>query len=430
MHYTLRCTECGAEYPEESGPFRLTCDEDHGAALLRAEYSEKDFLVADEEKGMFRYRNWLPVRRSFPDASGTVVYHEKALGAAMGLDNLYTAFNGFRPEIGAGMETCSFKELEALSVCGRTGKNSDEYMVVSSAGNTGRSFLQICSKYNVRVCVIIPESAVPDMWTTVNRSETALLIAVSDADYYDVIRIGSVIAGLPGFYPEGGAKNVARRDGMGSVLLSAVDELGVVPDHYVQAVGSGTGGIAAWEMSVRLKETGRYGREPMKLHLVQNKPFAIMHDAWKAGLRDLFPFDEEESRKNIAKLWSPVLSNRKPPYGITGGVFDSLSASGGFTYAVSSGSARSAGRAFSDISGIDLDPAAEVAVAGLEEACRAGSIGKSDVVLLNVTGGGSRHPGLEGRKKQCRPDLVLTGKETDEEIANRLDMLTAVKIPR
>ena len=40
-------------------------------------------------------------------------------------------------------------------------------------------------------------------------------------DYYDAIQIAEKVQSLPGFAAEGGARNIARRDGMGSVMLDA-----------------------------------------------------------------------------------------------------------------------------------------------------------------------------------------------------------------
>ncbi|MBN2050350.1 MAG: cysteate synthase [Spirochaetales bacterium] len=432
MHYSLRCTECGADYSEGSNSFRLSCDAGHAPALLRAEYRVKDFLIDSREAGMYRYRNWLPIRRTYNDASGPVVYHGKNLGARLQLDNLYIAFNGFNPEKGADMETCSFKELEALAVLGRTDDKTADCLVVASAGNTGRSFLQIASKVHRRVCIVVPASALSEMWITVPKSDKVLLVALENADYFDAIRLGDMIAGLPGFYPEGGAKNVARRDGMGTVLLAAAEALGTLPEHYFQAVGSGTGGIAAWEMSKRLLATGRFGSTGMKLHLVQNLPFAIIHDAWSAGSRNLPSFNDEEAKEAIARLWSPVLSNRKPPYGITGGVFDALKDTGGITYALSSEKAREAGRIFKNLEGCDLDPAAAVALAGLMQARKMGRIKREDLILLNITGGGNNHPFLTARKKTVEPDIIfrrLPGTE-DELQASMEGLLSGNRIPQ
>jgi cysteate synthase len=59
-------------------------------------------------------------------------------------------------------------------------------------------------------------------------------------DYTDAINLAGRIVKLPGMVPEGGARNVARRDGMGTMMLDAAVTIGKMPDHYFQAVGSGT----------------------------------------------------------------------------------------------------------------------------------------------------------------------------------------------
>lgn len=93
-----------------------------------------------------------------------------------------------------------------------------------------------------------------------------------------------------------GPKNVARRDGMGTTVLSAVEKIGRIPDYYFQAVGSGTGAIAAWEANKRFVADGRFGSHLMKLMVSQNAPFSLMYDAWKAGSRALLPLDENVAR--------------------------------------------------------------------------------------------------------------------------------------
>src|SRR4030042_1526953 len=62
---------------------------------------------------------------------------------------------------------------------------------------------------------------------------------------------------------------------------------------------------------------------------------------------------------------------------------------GGSREPVGTADARRAGALFEECEGCDLDPAAEVALAGLERAVRSGVIGPQDRVLLNLTGGGS-----------------------------------------
>jgi len=71
---------------------------------------------------------------------------------------------------------------------------------------------------------------------------------------------------------------------MGTVILEYARTVGAIPQHYFQAVGSGTGAIAAWEASIRLLRSGRFDGDLPRLHLVQNAPFTPIHDAWTHGI--------------------------------------------------------------------------------------------------------------------------------------------------
>jgi cysteate synthase len=412
-HYRLECLDRHELLEEAARGFVLANPAAARPALLRAAYESKSFVVSRGEPGLFRYRSWLPVRRSFPGAGGPIAYRSEALARHLGMERLYVVFSGFWPERGANLETCSFKELEALAVLARVPRGEERSLVVASVGNTGRAFLQIASRYGLNVTVVVPERALPAMWTTVERSPRARLIVLAGhADYFDAIALSDLVAGREGHYPEGGARNVARRDGMGTTLLAAAEALGDVPAHYVQAVGSGTGGIAAWEMACRLRGAG-FGNGKCRLHLVQNEPFTPMVDAWRADSRELASLDAEEARTRIDALHALVLSNRKPPYGIVGGVFDVLTESGGAMYAVSRAEAVAAGVLFERLEGCDLEPAAEVALAGLVRALREGKIAPSDPVALNLTGGGQRRLDGEGRKRPAKPDIIFSSEEAD-----------------
>lgn len=421
-HYELDCVGCGRSYTDSERGFLLTCSESHRPALLRARYSERQLSVHADHPGMFRYSDWLPVRRIPKVANGPICYQSSGLGGYLKLDNLFIAFNGYWPEKGALLETCSFKELEAYAVCGRIPQEERRTMVVSSAGNTGMAFLQVCADADVPVLVVLPESALANLWVTRDRHPRSVVVALQgNVDYLDVIELGRRISALEPFYTEGGASNVARRDGMGTVVLSAVEHIGRIPAHYFQAVGSGTGGIAAWEMSLRLKEDGRFGRHArMKLHFVQNSPFTIMTDAWQMGRPELPLVDEAVSRDQTRRLYAQVLSNRSPAYSVAGGVYDALVDTHGDMYSVSQREAEEAGELFRKLEGNDLHPAAEVALAGLIQAVRAGRIRRKESVLLNVTGGGGERLAREGKKRELKPDIVVRPGDNIEELSTRI----------
>ncbi|MFC1905549.1 cysteate synthase [Chloroflexota bacterium] len=412
-HYTLRCLGCGKNHHDSNGGFLLQCEEDHGPALLRAEYAVKQLTIRGENPGIFRYKDWLPIRRIQTSTNRPIIFHSEALAEKLRLECLFVAFNGYWPERGAYFETCSFKELEALAVTARVPDSEKRTMVVSSAGNTGMAFLQVCSETGIPVIVVVPATALPSMWITREKHpDVVLAVLEGEVDYFDATELANIIAEQEGFYTEGGTKNAARRDGMGTVVLEAAEAIGRIPDHYVQAIGSGTGGIAAWEMSKRLQEDGRFGSRAMRLHLVQNEPFTIIADAWQHTSPELFPSNDGEARSRIRKVYAGVLSNRRPPYSIEGGIFDALMDTGGFTYTVANDDAREAGYLFNELEGCDLCPAAAVAVAGLCQAVAAGNIGRKDTVLLNITGGGIKKLEQEGRKIPLEPDIIFTKDDT------------------
>ena len=407
-HYKLRCVSCGRTYEDDGDGFFLACAAKHPASLLRSEYVESTLALREDAVGVLRFSQWLPRKREIADSPLPAVYHSTGLGRALGLDNLHIVFNGYWPEKGAFMETCTFKELEAPGVCGRIDRGSSSRLVVSSAGNTARAFLKVCSENDIDLVVVVPEEGIPCLWSCGEIGESVQVVAVTGgADYFDAIEVGNALSGLEGYFPEGGAKNVGRRDGMGIAFLAAVVSIGELPDHYFQAVGSGTGGIAAWEAAERLLKDGGYGPTRVKLHLAQNSPFTIMTDAWNEGSRSLPEVDEAEAKKRIESVHAHVLSNRRPPYSVAGGVYDVLSESGGHMYSVTNREAQRFGLLFNREEGCDLDPAAEVAVAALAQAVQMGRVRRGDRVVLNITGGGYRRLRTDKQIRYRDPDLTV-----------------------
>ena len=261
---------------------------------------------------------------------------------------------------------------------------------MASAGNTGRAFANICSENEIPLILVVPEQSVKEIWGIKPFNDSVKLIVSSgNSDYTDAINLANRIVELDGFFPEGGAKNIARRDGMGTTVISAAIVMERIPDHYFQAIGSGTGGIAAWEAYLRLKNISAFRSEnKMKLHFSQNYPFTPMIDAWRADKTNIGELDEKESKTAIKEIDAKVLSNRKPPYSIIGGVYDVMKASEGIGYSITNNEARRAQRIFEVKEGIDICSASGVTVASLFQAVKNDFVSKNDYIALNITGGG------------------------------------------
>ena len=412
--YELICLEGGERVDER---YTLSCGNAH-KGLLRTVYRAKRLNVRDSG-GVFRFYDWLPVRSTLETESEPVVFRSERLSKELGLDDLWIGFTGYYPERGGRVRSCTFKEMEALPTYARLRDNGGGTVIVASAGNTARAFAQTANDIG-NLCVVVVPDRSRDRLSITNDRGFARLFTVP-GDYADAIQMADRVTALMGYVPEGGARNVARRDGMGTVMLAGAVAMGRIPDHYFQAVGSGTGGISAWEASMRLIGDGRFGDRLPILDLAQNSPFTPMAKAWNAGRREITEEDLDRQRDDVAEVFADVLTNRKPPYSMAGGVYDAMKACDGRFREVTNDEARSAERLWMSIENARPDPAASVALASLIKAVEEGEIGRTEKVFLNMTGGGLDRAREELGMETIKPEGSLRLDMGDDEIRGVVD---------
>lgn len=420
--YTLESIGSGKIYTDTG--WMLDEPEGNGSCLLRAVYKEKKLILREEADGLFRFAGWLPLKGHLNGSAAPVTYKSEGLAPELGLKNLWITFSGYWPDINANMTTCSFKETEAYSVCSRLKGYPGKTLVVASAGNTARAFAKVCSANNIPLVLCVPFDYINALWFEEELSDCVKLVCTGQgSDYFDAIALSNIIAKMEGFTAEGGARNVARRDGMGTTVLSAVSAIGVIPDFYFQAVGSGTGAIAAWEANLRLLADGRFGNNKMKLIVSQNAPFLPIYNAWKARSRQMLPMNDDEARNQAGGIDAKVLSNRRPPYSINGGLFDALQDTEGDVHKVSNEELREAAMIFEQTEGIDVHPAAAVAIASLIQSVNSGQVTPESLIMLNITGGGEKLFKSQHKSVYLKPDLVLAINTSEEEIVTAVEKL-------
>jgi cysteate synthase len=406
-HFSIKCRNCGKVLEHSYCAFCEHCAD----SLLVTDYDARFSEHGGE--GVWRF-NWLPVHSPDVAQPGPVVYRSRGLAVQLGLENLYIAFNGYWPEKGAGLQTCTFKEFEAAVVLQNARENGIEGLIVASAGNTARAFAHLSALSGYPVVIIVPRMCLSEMWY-LKHSLGVPTVAVADGDYSDSIDVARRIAQVTGFPFEGGVKNIAKRDGLGLVLLEAVSVMKRLPDRYFQAVGSGAGAIGVWEMAGRFLADGRFGSRLPVLHLGQNLPFAPMAKAWERRERALAKEDLDPAL--IPMITTRVLSTRYPAYSIKGGVFDALTATHGSMHGVRNDEVYAAMDLFQRTEGPDIVPAAGVSVAALQQAVRSGVVRSDELVLLNITGGGEKRLAADQKVPCIEPRLVsknITEKEIEE----------------
>ncbi|MCH5331168.1 MAG: cysteate synthase [Alistipes sp.] len=422
--YTLECVATGREFADAG--WTLDDRESKSPSLVRAKYANKQIDVKPDDWGLYKFCDWLPVKRMLKGSSAPVTYKSEGLAKHLGLENLYITLNGYFPERGAMMTTCSFKETEAYSVCARADENCDRILVVASAGNTARAFAKVCSDNNIKLLLSVPEDNLSALWFEEPLNDCVKLIASEKGgDYFDAIHLSNLALKSPRFYAEGGAKNIARRDGMATTVLSAVTTIGRIPDYYFQAVGSGTGAIAAWEANQRLIEDGRFGTNTMRLMVSQNAPFVPMYNAWRVDSREMLPYDDDRARRDVEIIDAKVLSNRRPPYGIRGGLYDALKATNGEVLVATNAQGRKAAQLFKELEGVDIHPAASIAAASLIKAVADGKIEKSATVMLNITGAGEEKFKNGRQMWYLKPSHVFPLKPDVEDVITKVEALFA-----
>jgi cysteate synthase len=421
-NYMLESLISGNIFPDTG--WILDPPEDGVPAFVRAVYEKTQLNLRGPEHGLYTFADWLPIGRELEGSSPPVTYKSEGLAAKLGLSNLYITFSGYWPEKGAHMSTCSFKETEAYSVCGRLDPDMEKILVVASAGNTSRSFARVCSDNNIPLLLCVPEDNIGALWfDRPIKDHVKLVVSRSGSDYFDAIHLSNLACNLDHFIPEGGAKNVARRDGMGTTVLSAATTIGEIPEYYFQAIGSGTGAIAAWEANLRLIADGRFGNRKMKLMVSQNKPFTPIYDAWKAGSRSMLPLSDDVAREQVIEILAKVLSNRKPPYSLKGGLFDAMKDAGGDVLLATNEEALLAATLFEETEGIDIHPAAAIATATLINAVAEGKVEKDAIIMLNITGGGEKRFCDEHDLYYLEPSMVFDIDPDPEEVEEKLGRL-------
>ena len=397
MKYQLECLKTG-DIINDNYTLHYTDN-----ALLRARYYEP-FNLQSEAKGVWKFLSWMPVSKANDYVAGTVTYKAENLGKAMGFSNLWVNFNGYWPEKGGLCPTGSFKDMEAVPTIQRLHDHGGEGLICASAGNTARAFSHFCGLDGMPLIVVVGKDHGDRLWARPENDATSIrLIVVEDGDYYDAKTVEKTIAArLPGWQMEGSVHNVARRDGIGSLIIDAANTIGCLPDHYFQGIGGGPGPIGIHEMAQRLIDAELFDGPVPRQHVSQNAEHHPIHSAWQAGRNHLqaddFPTEEVE-------VYSDYLLNKGPAYGQVGAVHDILKASNGQTYIVGREAAIAAKELFETTEGIDIMTSSAVAVASLMQALQIGEVGKDDCILLNISGGGTQRLKSEMKTQTIEPWL-------------------------
>ena len=412
MKYQLRCLSTQELIDDD-----YTLHHTEGA-LLHTEYGP-ELSIKKERKGLFKFQNWMPHEGVSENLAGTVTYKSTQLEEALGMTDLWITFHGYWPEKGGMCPTGSFKDMEAVPTLMRLREKGCSGMICASAGNTARAFSYFCGLENFPLIVVVGKEHAKRLYIPEGHpSSSVKLIVIEDGDYYDAkIFAKKISQQLDNWQMEGGIHNVARRDGIGSLIVDAAYTIGKLPMHYFQGIGGGPGPVGVNEMANRLIESGLFDGPVPRQHVSQNEEHSPIHNAWQAGRSALidsdFPEDEVE-------VFSDYLLNKAPAYEVKGGVYDILKESDGQTYVVSREDAIKAKELFESIEGIDVMTPAAVALASMIQALENGDIKADECTVLNVSGGGVERMKKDLETVQITPWKVVSKNDDVQSVIQEL----------
>jgi cysteate synthase len=287
--------------------------------------------------------------------------------------------------------------------------DSGKPLVMSSDGNNAISFVYYSNVIRYPIFLFATEDARLRRIWSFSKSNPYTRHFPIEGDYFDAINLGNQFSRVEGYLSEGGFRNVARRDSVGTMLLDVTQFIGQLPDHYFQALGSGPGAIAAYETAERLLIDGSYGNKLPKIHGSQNYPYVPMYDAWKNDSRIIDErYQKETAKQLIDQTSAHVLTNRFPAYSLMGGIYDVLRATKGEMYSVTNEEIKKAQLLFEKLEGVSIVPEGGVTVASLQQAITQQTISPEEYILLNITGGGRKE--IKRKRMHIEPYKFLTKK--------------------
>jgi threonine synthase len=235
-----RCVACGAAHPYEPQPYRCqTC----GDGILDVVWDDerlqrtftRELLAARRERGIWRYRELLPVEQLAhltPLRVGdTPLYEVEALRRQLGFAALWVKDDGANP-------TASYKDrASAVGVAGALDAGC-QVGACASTGNAASSFAGLGASLHLQTIIFVPRNA-PVPKVTQLLVYGAQVFSV-DGDYDATYELSEAAIAAYGWYNRNAAVNPFLVEGKKTAAFEVAEALAFeVPDVCVVSVGDG-----------------------------------------------------------------------------------------------------------------------------------------------------------------------------------------------
>ncbi len=366
----LECRLCGTAYPTGFVP---RCEFCGGPTDVFYDLSRARVGGLDEPP-LRRYADLLPVADAaglLEFGEGTPLVHAKELGRAFGLSRLYLKVEGANP-------TRSTKARMAAVALPFLRERGVTEFTVSSTGNSSTAFGQAAPLFpELRMHVFCGSAFLDRLNFPPSPNVTVYSV---DGSFVAAGKAAQEFATRHGLPFESGFFNPARREGLKTAYLEAVDQMPVEPSVVIQAISSGMGIYGANKGFREYLVLGRLSRMP-RIVCAQQATCAPMHAGWRRGVATL---DESFRIANPDGLAKAILrgdASATYPY-----MLRVVRSSGGCFTAIDADAMRTARRLARELEGLDICYASSVALASAARLAAEAWIAPDEPVLVNLTG--------------------------------------------
>jgi threonine synthase len=367
------CIKCGAEF--HAGNETYTCANCGGVLEIVYDYDyikTRIKLAANRDFSMWRYSDFLPLEegtRTGPLRVGwSPLYKADALGAILGLKNLYVKDDGLNP-------TASLKDRASAIAVARALHAGKNIVACSSTGNAASSLAGAAASMGLASVIFVPERA-PQGKLTQLLIFGATVISVK-GNYEATFRLSAQAITQYGWYNRNAAINPYLSEGKKTVSLEIAEQLHfTAPDFVAVSVGDGCTIAGVWKGFKDLHAVGLIDKLP-RLISVQAEGCCPVNRAFGQG-GAIEPMEENTIADSIA-VGVPRNGDK---------ALAAIRESDGITVNVSDDEILAAMITLGKSTGVFGEPAGVAGTAGLIKAAKQGLIPTDALVVTIVTGNG------------------------------------------
>lgn len=398
----MKCARCGKPYDASSGAIRCV-NRDDGRLDIFYDYDAVREVLSQKElsrrsKGVWKYRELLPIddpRHIISlEEGGTPLLPARRLCERLGLEKLWLLDDTRNP-------TSSFKDRPMTVGVSKAVELGYEVVASASSGNAAAALSAYAAKAGLKCIAFVPEMASPGKLAQLTMYGAKVVkVRGLESGEDPTVKMLKEVCDRYNWYPcpSFGAMNPYQAEGSKTMAYEIVEAFEwSVPNWVFAPVGAGGALAGNWKGFRDFEELGLIQKLP-RMVAVQSTGCAPLVRAYEQGVDPL---------KIVAwKRPDSVATGLMDPFPWDGdAALKALRESNGSAIAVSNSEILEAQRLLAKTEGIFAEPSGVTSLAGLMKLAGAGSIERSDSIVVEITGSGLKDPDV-ATKGLVEPPLI------------------------